>query len=284
MGSTTTEVNEYDQNDGTEAVVVDTADTTEDSSEKVAEIRNDIEATRAEMSETVDALQEKLNPEHIKEQVVDSVREATIGRAENMVSSASETVRGTGTSIVDRITDNPIPAAMVGIGIGWMLLNNSNRAAVAKYQAQSRAKDISRDVSDNVQFKAMQVQEKAGELAEHAQDQAGHLAERAHDQVEHVASQSHQLMESSPLIAGALAIALGAAAGFLVPETSRENELMGPTRDRLLDQAKEMAGETMGKVQQVASEATQAATEAAKQAAQDEAKIQGLAKPENALA
>src|SRR5687767_4497607 len=60
--------------------------------DQTAEIRAEIEHTRAEMSETIDEISERLSPTHIKEQVVEQVREATIGRAEDMVRNASDTV------------------------------------------------------------------------------------------------------------------------------------------------------------------------------------------------
>src|SRR3954463_10662063 len=64
-------------------------------------IRDDIERTRAEMSVTIDAIQERLNPTTIKEQVMDEVREqfqeakdtvraATIGKVEHMVQTAGD--------------------------------------------------------------------------------------------------------------------------------------------------------------------------------------------------
>ncbi|MBW3636145.1 MAG: DUF3618 domain-containing protein, partial [Armatimonadetes bacterium] len=78
MGTTTDEMT------GRDPYVYRSAHTTADdeTAVKTEEIRDEIEHTRAEMSQTIDELQEKLSPQHIKEQVKDSVREATIGRAE----------------------------------------------------------------------------------------------------------------------------------------------------------------------------------------------------------
>ena len=47
-------------------------------------IRADIEQTRSQMSATIDAIQDKLNPQNIVDQAKGAVREATIGRVENM--------------------------------------------------------------------------------------------------------------------------------------------------------------------------------------------------------
>ena len=56
----------------------------------VEEIRADIEHTRAEMSETIEAIQEKLSPEHIKERVQAKVHDATIGKVQHLADAARE--------------------------------------------------------------------------------------------------------------------------------------------------------------------------------------------------
>ena len=91
-------------------------------SESPEQIREQIEHTRGDMGETIDAIQDRLNPDRLKEHVKETVREATIGRAEQMVGDVTDTARQTGYGILDRIRDNPVPAAMVGLGVGWLLM------------------------------------------------------------------------------------------------------------------------------------------------------------------
>ena len=127
--------------------------------EKAAALR-DIAATRQEMSHTVEAIEERLSPAHFKEQIqalkkeaVDQfhdakervraevrediasikneVREATIGKVEHMMERTKDTVKGTGTSLVDTVRDNPIPVALIGLGLG-LLIANRGRIAVAR--------------------------------------------------------------------------------------------------------------------------------------------------------
>lgn len=112
-------------------------------------IRAEIESTRAEMSQTIDAIQEKLAPEVLKEQAMDVVREAseqakdvvrevsdsagqavhdaTIGRAEQFFSDVDDSLGGVGSTIMDAIRENPIPAALVGLGLGWMFFNSRSQ-------------------------------------------------------------------------------------------------------------------------------------------------------------
>lgn len=71
----------------------------EAAAEDPAQIRAEIEETRAEMSQTIDAIQEKLDPQHIKEQVAEKVHEATIGRVQELAHTASEKISETAQKI-----------------------------------------------------------------------------------------------------------------------------------------------------------------------------------------
>ena len=116
------------------------------------EIRAQIEQTRAEMSETIDAIQERLSPSYIKDQAIDTVKDATeaakeaaraavqeaftqgkqalhsatIGRVEDMANYASYTARSKGNGLMARIRENPVPAALAAIGIGWLLFKGGD--------------------------------------------------------------------------------------------------------------------------------------------------------------
>src|SRR3954464_190796 len=128
MGEGTTAMNapnEIERNEVNASLVpVTKADSVAEPDEQVRQIQRDIEETRAEMSETIDALQERLNPAYLKEQVKeqvaeqvrhvkDTVRQATIGKVEQMVDRVSDSGRTVG----DTIRANPIPSALVGIGL-----------------------------------------------------------------------------------------------------------------------------------------------------------------------
>jgi NAD(P)-dependent dehydrogenase (short-subunit alcohol dehydrogenase family) len=56
------------------------------------ELRGEIEETRSELSETIDAIQDKLNPEKVKEKIVQDVKDATVGRAQQLAETAKEKV------------------------------------------------------------------------------------------------------------------------------------------------------------------------------------------------
>ena len=52
-----------------------------------------------------------------------------------------------------------------------------------------------------------------------------------------VGSRFGDMLQDSPLIIGAAAMALGAIVGFAFPTTEKENEIMGEARDRVMDRA-----------------------------------------------
>ena len=60
-------------------------------SNETAGIKNEIERTRVEMSETLGEIQERLRPDHLLQQARDGVKEAAAGKARSIMNSAGET-------------------------------------------------------------------------------------------------------------------------------------------------------------------------------------------------
>src|SRR6185503_654642 len=55
-------------------------------------IKADIEDTRAELGQTLNEIQERLSPEHVMDQVKETVREATIGKVERVMERVNEKI------------------------------------------------------------------------------------------------------------------------------------------------------------------------------------------------
>ncbi len=374
-------------------------------------IRRDIENTRTDMSETLDAIQQRLSPETIGEQAKDTasditaqakeaalevvdhalaevkeqatevlgqarevleearvtarevvedattqvkaaVRGATIGKVETMVRSANDTTNAARHGLVATIKANPLPAALTGLGLGWLFINS--RSAAARGSMDSRAYEAgyreqrfaptgassaygayqgsgnvsagrgafgstserSQATSGNVAAQAGdlagraggavgdaagqvgdlagraggavgdavgqvgqtagnivgQVGETAGNIASGTMETAGNIAGQAQYQATRLEDGFQRVLRESPLAVGAVTLALGTAVGLALPQTTRENQLMGEARDSLLERAQDFAQETVEKVQGVAAEVTETVTETAK----TEAKKQGL--------
>ena len=86
-----------------------------------AAIRAEIQATREDLAETVSAIQERLNPQRLREEARVSVRRATIGRVENAADDASEKVKGVGNDVFETIKRNPAPAVLAAVGSGLVV-------------------------------------------------------------------------------------------------------------------------------------------------------------------
>lgn len=279
----------------------------------------EIEHTRTEMSGTIDAIQERLNPDHLKEQAVEMVREATVGKAHDMVQSAGDTARDTGNSILDTIRQNPLPAAVAGIGLGWLWKSRSKTqhsnqqysytgrssqpiqpylyqpptnqyqyqyqappSTQGSYSAGTSSSDSSAmsnvtgavtgtastvgsavaDTASTVAGAAASAVSGAGQATGQAFEQVGQFGAQAGSTVR---ENYDQMIRESPMTLGVVALGLGLAAGMMLPETQVENQVMGETKENLMDKAQTVAHEAMDKVQQVASQATDSVQQSAQQ-------------------
>ena len=88
------------------------------------EIRDDIRRTRAEMDNTVDALSERLRPRHLLDDMLEMFRGSSV--ANNLTGpNASEKAKEYGSAIFGRLKNNPMPAALIGAGIAWLIFDQA---------------------------------------------------------------------------------------------------------------------------------------------------------------
>jgi ElaB/YqjD/DUF883 family membrane-anchored ribosome-binding protein len=205
----------------------------------------------------------------------------------------------TSRSVIDKIKANPIPAAMVGIGLFLLARDNDDDvdiefrpyqgwdrdattfSSVAEYRdLDSPSLGGSRidEARDRVSGAAHEARERVGHAVDSARERIGGALDTARERAESLkwrtsynarraGTQSVDFMRDNPIAAGLVAIALGAIVGSLIPETNREHELMGATRDRLADRARELTREGVDRAKDMAGEVATAATGAAKDAA-----------------
>lgn len=197
-----------------------------------AAIRADIRETRQRMGHTLEELSERLNPDHLREQVKHNIREATIGRAEHMARHAVGRVDETRHSIMDTIRDNPLPAAMVGVGLGWLFWNGrkddgydtadyryrpvgrvDNRYAGGMYEepaygrgrydepgvverTRGRVSEIGETARDRTENIAGRAQETVSDFADRTRETASDLTERTHEAVDNMADRARSAADS----------------------------------------------------------------------------------------
>jgi ElaB/YqjD/DUF883 family membrane-anchored ribosome-binding protein len=189
---------------------------------------------------------------------------------------------GFGSNIVEAVRANPLPAALTGLGVGWLLMKASRRNS-ERYGPASPAYPPPYEVGGSgrpspgraLERAQGSVGETAGrargrveESANRAQERAGDLAEQTRHQAQRARGGFERMLRENPLTVGALAVGAGAAVGLAIPSTSKEHEVMGEARDTVVEKAQEKAQDVQQRVQQVAQEA--------QSAAKDEADNQGL--------
>ena len=228
------------------------------------ELRRDIARTQREMSETIDEIHYRLSPRYLMNQTKESARRVGVSTSQKFM---------------NKVKENPIPAAMVGVGL-WLLMRGSDDGADTRdygYRADYDFREYGYDEPskvDRVKEKASEAvdaaKEKASHLADTTKDKAADLAESTREATAHAADvarrkawqarqQSRDFLRDSPLVAGLAAIAFGAMIAAAIPETDKEDELLGETRDRLMDRGKDLAREGINKAKHVAEAATETA-------------------------
>ena len=96
---------------------------------------------QTEMSETIDAIQERLSPQRLMDEAKQNVRDATVGKVTTMVNTVTERAAEAGEQVQEQarqavtyVRDNPIPALLIGAGVTWLLMRSrAERSAYGSY-------------------------------------------------------------------------------------------------------------------------------------------------------
>lgn len=220
-------------------------------------------ATAEKLQRLEDVTSEKLH--EYGDRAVERLREAKDFAAESAheaMESVSETfedvrdgaVRAGGASL-RFVQRNALPLAFLGAGVAWLVWNNQREPGSqrprtggrsGKAGAQGRAQESGGRLGE-VRGKANQLYSRANERAhqwaeraeEVVRDGGGRARHLVEEEYEHV----REFADANPLALGAAALAAGLGIGLLLPATERENELLGETRDKLIDGAREKVEE-----------------------------------------
>jgi len=118
------------------AETLDAGTDTDDATDETEQIRGQIEETRRGMSETIDAIQEKLSFSNISEQVKDqvseqigsavhSVRDAAMEKVGDFMQVFNKGIKDIGKSdVIKTAKENPMILSLVGLGVGALLVNS----------------------------------------------------------------------------------------------------------------------------------------------------------------
>jgi len=198
---------------------------------------------------------------------VGSAAHAVQERAGEMASSVTGTARSAAHTVADTASNAAGAVADTASSAAGAVADTARSAAHTVADTASHAAGA---VADTARSAASTVAGTARSVQHTTREQANYLANQAQAQVRYAKTELQYLMETNPLALGVVAVAAGAIIGLMLPRTQTEDHLMGETRDRLMDQAKNTAKETMHKVQNVAGEAYQAAKDTALEEAENQ--------------
>ncbi len=242
----------------------------EDLPEDARRLKGEIENTRGQMGETIDAIQDRLSFSNLSEQVSDHVHnavetakdavyDATIGKAAEIMKNVGNEIADN--SIVKMAKHNPLPFALIGLGAGLIVY----KAYSGTLTPGKRTSEVGRSpeqpfrsgssTSDGIVDRASTVAGAAVDKVTGALDTAytgaGEMVQRASSKANDIKGAAWQQydthLQRNPLILGAAALAVGAAVGMAIPATNYEVQLMGETRENLMTMAHDTATELLDK-------------------------------------
>ena len=156
------------------------------------EIQAEIEHTRRQMDGTLSAIEQRLTPGQLVDQGLSYLKN----------SGGAEFVGNLG----DQAKQNPLPVALVGIGLAWLMATRQSPGAQPEYDSSRPG---------------------LGERASQAKAKLGEVGETTRQRVAAAKSGLDTLLHEQPLALGAVGLAIGALAAALAPRTTQEEQIAG---------------------------------------------------------
>lgn len=213
-------------------------------------IERGIDATRADMRATLEALERRFSVDRLVDMAVGRIR-ARGGEFAN--------------NLTDAATQNPMPLLLTSIGLAWLMLGTSRRyprsygddhpsqapaaggrikdaaetvrgAAESTRETLQHAADSSREAFRSATQSSRETFEQTAESlrsgAESLRGSATRAAEATREHVDHARARMDRMLDDQPLMLGVLGLAAGAIIGALLPTTEQENRMLGEVRDK----------------------------------------------------
>lgn len=261
------------------------------------EIRRDMETTRADLHDTVDALERKLSPGQLLDELWGRVKSGEAGAVGGVV------------------RDHPVPLALMGLGVAWLaveqmtgspgsklrdrhgevgsgtyepaegrvgpyrgdavagdddgasLKDRARDAASSAKSGLSSARDkltgMARDVASSAREKASEAKHRVEDRAESLRHSADDVEGTARYRARQAKRGFREALDEHPMALGAVAFGLGLAGGLAAPSTRLEDRVMGDAARAVKDEAKEEVKDIAEGARHVAEDAARAAKDEA---------------------
>ncbi|WP_026868826.1 DUF3618 domain-containing protein [Inquilinus limosus] len=245
------------------------------------QLERESEQYRAALSDSLAELRTRMTPGHVLDEVMGYTRDST------------------GAAFVGNLkrqaVDNPLPLALVGTGLAWLMLAGTGRAEAREPSESGAAVGARTDTEEDTAGggagitemasrpgdKASDLGQRVGTAVEAAGSTIGGGVSSAYEGIASRASRGasavggsaaavghrmasvtqsfRQLCRDEPLVLAGLGIAIGAALGAMLPETEIENRTVGSSKDKLKQEAEDFALRQLDKADQVAEHAVKEA-------------------------
>jgi len=228
--------NQLSGTDGGYGVSAVTPSTAPNTDQDIRQLRTEISENQAQLQETVAEIQERLSPAHLKEQATTAVRDATVGKVQNIMNRAGETAgqirrttRQAAENAASGVVNNPLPYALIAIGAAWLL---SNRQRGRRWD------------SDELEYDRMGLARpdySSSNSSQQVGDWQGNVTDRARDIASTARGRFETMLHDNPLVLGVAAMATGALVAAALPATQLEQRYMGEASETIVESAKEAA-------------------------------------------
>lgn len=270
-----------------------------------ATIRREIDQTRQRMDETIDALGQRFKGRHLVDEALHVFRtQQENGNMRKLKNKFSDSADSAYHSVVDTIKAYPVPTALVGAGLAWLIFektrsrshqeqqdeyssgfygdnfgntpptitddvtDNGGNLPLPEDDVMAGARHKVGEVADSLKAGATRLRDRTQQAAQAVGGRAREISHKAKEQTQQLYRQSRDrvvsTVETHPLESGLVCLALGFVAGLALPTSSRVRHAITPGARALRDRTHDMV--ERGK--QVARTAAQAV--------KDEAETQGL--------
>lgn len=254
------------------------------SQNELESLRLELARTRAELSGSVYELQGRMDPQYLKEQV----RGSSSGLVKRNTAPLALLGAGLGWMIYNSVSggggsgSGGSGGASGASGYRQPALGSGRESHGYPYGSSTPYEDYGgsgdnggqggRGTTDQAREKASELGGRlsggAGQAQEEAQQRAQQAQEEARQRAQQAKGGFQNMLQDNPLAVGAIAVGIGAAVGLSIPESEKENQAMGQTRDQLANRAQQQADDAARRAEGVA--------EQARNTAEQEARRQGL--------
>jgi len=242
------------------------------------QIEQDLAQTRARMDRRLDQLGDRLAPNQL---VNDALAHVTGGDGADFAQT-----------LIAKAKANPVPAALAGIGIAWLMASSQDRQAKAGNDLSSRLRAAEANVvqlhDEHTDVHASRLDDARGQVlgvARNASDTSASYAQRIKDAVasagDSLVEASHDLQNSTsstvnrvagwirgkgqggghtgspisnPVVLGTAAALVGLVAGVLIPVSDEEERALGSFAGTLKAKGRDLAQDVVNRGAQVAGD------------------------------